>query len=292
MAWVLAFRGSQPGYDYCGSHTTLGRGQRYRSISDVIEEIRCVMSIYGAKVFEVWPDMFTAYRTKTVEWCQGVIQQKLGISWICDTHVDSFDEALVKLMKTSGLFNVHLWVESGSPRTLKFLRGSAPSPKLCLSQIDVLERNGVSVMAYFFLGYPEETTADFQATIDVMRKCSATRLAVSVFRPYPGTPLHSYMIDAGRSLEGIDWSRLSPRSPECFLEETFTQKEFSRYLKQALEVTDRRNCRLRPIYRDYRAMGKRSIPNKMIHLAKQPGLLRKKATRLLKSFQQVHRSNR
>jgi anaerobic magnesium-protoporphyrin IX monomethyl ester cyclase len=292
MAWVLAFRGSAAGYDYVGSHTTLGRGQRYRSIPDVIEEVRSVMRVYGGNIFEFWPDMFTANRSKTNDLCHGLIQQKLGISWICDTHVDSFDEELIGSMKTSGLFNVHLWVESGSEKTLEFLRGSAMSPHLCLSQIDILERNRISVMAYFFLAYPKETADDFEATIDVMTKCHATRLAPNVFRPYPGTPLHSYMIHAGYSLQGIDWSRLSPRSPECLFEKTYTQKELSRFLRQALEVTDRRNCRLRSIYRDYRAMGRRSIPNKIVHLVKQPGLVRKKAARLLTSCRQVHHSKR
>jgi radical SAM superfamily enzyme YgiQ (UPF0313 family) len=53
------------------------------------------------------------------------------------------------------------------------------------------KRAGLLTWSFNMVGLPTETASDLKATIDLNERAAVDFVRVSVFTPYPGTPLHS-----------------------------------------------------------------------------------------------------
>jgi radical SAM superfamily enzyme YgiQ (UPF0313 family) len=51
---------------------------------------------------------------------------------------------------------------------------------------------GIKSAALFMIGYPTETMKELQETVDLVENLPAHILICTIYRPYPGTPLHDY----------------------------------------------------------------------------------------------------
>lgn len=121
MSNLITSRGCPFRCAYCGACSIWGRGVRFRSIPNVIAEIKYIKKHYGALNFYFWDDSFTVNRLRTIELCRAMIRERLNIAWSCTTRADLIDEELVRIMKRAGCYNLDIGIESGSPRILELI---------------------------------------------------------------------------------------------------------------------------------------------------------------------------
>ena len=82
----------------------------------------------------------------------------------------------------------------GSERLLSYM-GKNITPEMTKRAVQVLTSRGINVKGYFILGFPTETLAELQESIDLLRELweiadanpGTFRCSASEFRPYPGT---------------------------------------------------------------------------------------------------------
>ncbi len=85
--------------------------------------------------------------------------------------------------------HVHLPVQSGSDRILAAMkRGYTALEYRSIARRLAKARPGVSLSSDFIVGFPGETEADFQATLDLVREVGFDASFSFVFSPRPGTP--------------------------------------------------------------------------------------------------------
>lgn len=178
---------------FCSSSATWGRNVRFRSIENVIKEIRLLINRYGAKKIYFYDDTFTLKRNKVIEFCDKVISEQLKLKWICMSRADCLDDELLKKMKSSGCQSIVLGIESGSERMLKFIRKEVNLTKI-RETINLIKKNGIWVSTFFMVGFPTETKEDMLKTFGFMKEIGSNELYLSTYKPNPKTELHDYII--------------------------------------------------------------------------------------------------
>ena len=168
----------------------------FRSIENVLEEIKLIAQHSTKKVFLFQDDQVTLNRRRAMRLFQTLIDEDLNMHWKCFVRVNLIDEELLALMAEAGCIQVRFGVESGSNRILKkinkgfTIEQAYESIRLALNYIP-------SVHASFIWGYPYESLSECNETMKWVRKlqdagCTALNFLLSplpnseIFRNYHG----------------------------------------------------------------------------------------------------------
>ena len=92
--------------------------------------------------------------------------------------------------------------------------------------IDALHRRGILVQACFVFGFDTDDVAVFEETADFMVKARFDLPQISVYTPFPGTPVFDRMVAEGRIITR-DWSRYNGQNV-VFRPQNMTVQELER----------------------------------------------------------------
>ncbi len=142
------------------------------------------------------------------------LRRGLRVSWAGTMRADQgarLDDETFALCKRSGLRRVLVGVESGSPEMIERIQKDIKLEQV-FETAEKCRRHDIAVIFPFIVGFPGETMAQAQASLDVaerLRAMSPTfRIEIFQFLPYPGTSLTAEAVADGyrlpATLEG--WS--------------------------------------------------------------------------------------
>jgi len=168
-----------------------GHGQRFRSLDNVLAEIRYLVERYRVKEINVDDGTFTTNKERVIEFCQRLRSEKMGIIWTCNGRVDNVDDEMLVEMKESGCKMIRLGVESGSQEVLDKIKKG-----LTLKQIEdgvrLVKKHGIQALGGFMFGFPYDTRETVEQTIHFAKKLSPDQVQFSIAMCYPGTSLYEY----------------------------------------------------------------------------------------------------
>jgi radical SAM superfamily enzyme YgiQ (UPF0313 family) len=111
---------------------------------------------FGAECFLLAYDQFTANRAFVEAFCERVIGAGLNhVPWYCISRLDTVDGALLGLMRKAGCESMCYGIDSGSKRTLAFIRKQVRKEDLYKRVVETAE-NGLIPTLSFVIGFPEE----------------------------------------------------------------------------------------------------------------------------------------
>jgi radical SAM superfamily enzyme YgiQ (UPF0313 family) len=244
---IVTSRGCPFRCAYCAAHITWTRKVRYRSIANVIAEIKFLKSKYGLKEFMFWDDSFTLKKDRTIEFCRVLRQHKLKISWGCCTRFDLLDEEIIRNMRRAGCNNIELGVESGSPRIIELMKKDETAEKIS-SVVKLLRKYHIYWSGFFMVGLPTETNEDINLTLNFMKKLKPNYATFSVFTPLPGTELYELLVNRGAVKDNIDWNLYSYQSKNNNFTTTIANDEFKNIVANLSREFDANNKRLDNIF--------------------------------------------
>ncbi len=93
---MVVIRGCPYKCTFCSNNAVFGRKIRSRSPMKVIEEIKHLIAVYGAKDISFWDDMMTANKKWMYALCDLIIREKIDITWTCYARADSVTKDLLK----------------------------------------------------------------------------------------------------------------------------------------------------------------------------------------------------
>ena len=237
---IITSRGCPFRCAFCEARIIWTRKVRAKSTKNIIKEIKCLMEYYGIKNFYFWDDCFTVNREKVVDLCNKILDEKLKITWGCTTRVNLVDGNLLKLMKNAGCTSIDFGIESGSEKILKLIKKD-----ITLDQVkrttDLVVKSGLTCNAFFMIGFPEETEDDIKETIKLINGINASRIAFSVFTPYPGCELFEIAKKLGLIPEKVNWSKFSHQSPDNYFVKYIDRKRFKKYVSYVAMLIDAHN---------------------------------------------------
>lgn len=191
---ILTSRGCPYRCTYC-YHPWKGK-LNFRSIDNVIEEIKRVMKGYGTRQFAIKDDTFNVSNSHTVEFCERVIREKLNINWDCTTRVDRIDEETLKLMIRAGCNVIKVGIETGSQKILEETHKGTTLAH-ARAAAGLFNKYGVFWSAYFMMGLPQETEEDIWATYRFMKELNPHYAGIGVYEAFRFTDLFDVGVKMG-----------------------------------------------------------------------------------------------
>ncbi len=186
-----------------------------RSLQAIVDPIR------RFKLNGIWirDDEFYIDRERASRICEGIIREKLSISWYTSgTRVDVFNKASdeqTSLLKKSGAYVLKYGAESGSDRILKMIEKGIKVEDTIRANLKA-KKHGITPAFSLMIGFPTQTFEEIDATIELMFRLkrdnpSAQFEAIATYTALPGTPMYDLALKNGLkppdSLEGwINWN--------------------------------------------------------------------------------------
>lgn len=183
---------------YCSEASFWRRRTRTFSIDRLAREMRLLRDGQGAECFLLAYDQFTADRRFVENFCTRLLDEGLqSTPWYCISRLDTVDEPLLQLMRQAGCESMCYGIDSGSPRTLAFIRKQI-DPAVLLERVRSTTAQGMVPTLSFVIGFPEESRQDIEATLELALRCAATgniNPLLQMPTVLPGTELHRRYAD-------------------------------------------------------------------------------------------------
>ena len=134
----------------------------------------------------------------------------MNFKWGCFCRATKFNYKIARAMKDSGCESVQFGVESGNQMVLNTIRKKVTLEEIKNAIISA-KKAGISQIACgFIIGHSTDTEESINETIQFgcdLAKLGATRLALSIMTPYPGTEEFMQMDKNGIKLITNDWEQ-------------------------------------------------------------------------------------
>lgn len=195
---VSTARGCPFNCSFCVVPFYYGRKVRYREVDEVMEELRAVSRMVDEVFFHT--DLFTFRKDYVLRLSRAMERENLGLNWICNSRVDTFDLETARAMRRAGCWMVSFGVESGSQDIL-----DRCDKKITLEQsraaVAAAREAGLITIGHFVLGFPGETRDTLRRTVRFSRSLDPDFAEFYIATPFPGSRLYEDMKDSLRE----DW---------------------------------------------------------------------------------------
>jgi len=189
---IITSRGCPFSCVFCSLGALWGKRVRYRTIENVMKELRLLVGKYGAKHIFFGDSTFVVDRKRAIDLCRSIKNEHLSFKWECLVRVDSMDEELMQLMQESGCIGIFYGLESGSENVLKKVKQSLKIDK-SLTVIKSSLKYFTTVQVGLMWGFPFETLDDFKKTLkvrDYLEKDLNCEVQLRWLEPYRFTSLY------------------------------------------------------------------------------------------------------
>lgn len=229
---IFTTRGCPFSCTFCATHTITGKKLRYRSINNVIEEIKTLRYKYNVKEIHIEDDNFTMNKNFVKEFCQKLLSEKLDIFWYCSSGVrlDSLDEEILLLMKRAKCYTLTIAIESGNQRVLDLMKKDLTLVEI-RKRVLSMNKAGFQPTGLFIIGFPGETKDEMRQTLDFAMSLNLKRAQFAIFHPLPGSRIFDELKSRGE-LKTVDWEKLKP-SEAAYAGEELRPGDLKRFQRMA-----------------------------------------------------------
>lgn len=241
---VLTSRGCPYHCVFC--QCIFGHQYRTRSAAAVIEEVEALVREHGVREIHFVDDAFNLDLDRAKAICDGIIARRLdiAITFPAGLRADRMDVELLDKLAAAGCFKIPYGIETASPRLQRLLKKNVRLDKL-REIIDHTQRRGIITQGFFMLGFPTETEADVQQTIDFALRSKLHFATFNHVNVFPGTELWTMAAALGKT-EGYDPATCDYDDPPLCLSEVpaARMKALTRRVHLAFYLSPRRLWRI------------------------------------------------
>lgn len=194
---------------HCPKEVVFGKSYRRMNLDRVISEILLLRERYGIEEVCIEDSNFTIDRQRVMAFCEKIRENRINMRFSLPhgIEINSLDEEMLELMRDSGFYALHLSIESVNDAVLK------TQDKILIKEkithiISYAKRLGLKVTGYFMIGFPDETLADIEQTIDFAQTLLLDKANFFIFTPLPGTELYERCKEEGLFIEQFDITHL------------------------------------------------------------------------------------
>jgi len=214
---VMSSRGCPFRCNYCASSLLWSRQVRYHSPAYIVSMVKHLHQKFGTDHFRFDDDTFTINKQRVMEICGRLGQERLPITWQCDTRGELVTRELLGTMKKAGCVHIAMGVESADPVMRERIKKEASLEKV-RAAFEMAADLGIDTTGYFMLGLPGETYSQASRTLDFAETVQPTNPCIGVFIPYPGTEAYQLAVEMGvmDDLDSLDFSTFYHHSNHNF----------------------------------------------------------------------------
>jgi len=172
---------------YCATSSYYGRKVRFRSVDNVLDEIREIKMKYD--IIGFWDDTFTLKRKYVIELMKRIVSENLTVPFLCMSRIDTVDGEMLSYMKRAGCRLILYGVESASQRVLDILNKKTKVDGV-EKVFDMTRDAGIETAGFFMIGTPGETRREIIETIELAHHLDPDYVSFNITTPYPGSELY------------------------------------------------------------------------------------------------------
>ncbi|MCC7213139.1 MAG: radical SAM protein, partial [Candidatus Brocadia sp.] len=192
-AVMISTRGCPHACYFCTSPLMSGyRGYRMRKNEEVLREIRWLVSQYGVGEIAFLDDNFFVSKPRVKRLLKMIAKEFPDIYFHVPggTEVNALDHEMVDLMAEANFYKVQIAIEAADQGVQNSLIDKKVKVDQVPETIDYLKSRGIETRALFMIGFPGETRAQIQKTIDLAKSLDVDDFYISIVTPLPGTPVY------------------------------------------------------------------------------------------------------
>lgn len=229
---ILFSRGCPWACTYCDK-SVMGRLTRFRSVENVVEEIKHVIDTWKIRSVLFYDDTLTLNRQRAMELFDAL--SPLEISFECNSRVNTIDKEMLAAMKEAGCYKVKYGIESGDEKVLRSIDKDATLDQ-ALEAIRITKEAGITAATYFLFGLPEDNWHSLYNNLAFLEKAQPDSAQLAFAVPYPNTPLYKQISELGWEVPN-DWREFyyaGKEGPHTYLKRTkhLNEKEFAQAKKE------------------------------------------------------------
>lgn len=216
---ILTSRGCPYNCIYCAAGAIWDHRWRFRSVSNIIEEIKYAKDNYNwhNNNFYIIDDSFNIKVSRAVEFCEQLIHKHIEIKWSCQgVRADAMPLELAMKMKIAGCRSINIGVESADPQVLKNIKKGETIEQISTC-IENVASTGIIVNGSFMIGNPGDNLQTIRKTMKFIRKSSLFNVSFNTALPYPKTELWKFVQEKGHFLND-DYTKFHHFSQEPLFE--------------------------------------------------------------------------
>ena len=200
-------RGCPYSCDFCVAPIHQGHKFREKSAKMLVDEIERGYRELGLTFFYLWADTVTLNVKSFSAFCEELIARKLPVQWFGNARADNLtDPAFVQRLRQAGCWMLALGIETESEETRKDMMKRLDGQKI-RAAIANMRTAGIRSFGFFILGYPGDTPASLERTIDYAIELDPDFANFYPAVPYPGTELYAKAKRDGL-LAAEDWTKM------------------------------------------------------------------------------------
>lgn len=191
---VKSSRGCPLDCSFCGYTLAQGLRFRFRSPEHVVKELVDLHRNYGLRQVVFRDPIFTTRKDRVRDICDGILREGLDLEWQCETAIKTLDRETLEKMAAAGCKHISLGVESGNAEIQKKHCGNKLNDHAqAVKVFDDCRELGIETRAFCMIGFPEETSAMVDETLDLVERLDPDQVQFCAVTAYPGTPLHKIL---------------------------------------------------------------------------------------------------
>jgi len=200
---VQASRGCTHDCSFCSVTGMFGRGFRFRSVDNVIEELdrydRSGMSVF------FYDDNLAANRRWFRELLERMASKDYSFSWSAQVRIEiAKDRELLELIHRTKCTTLYIGVESLNPETLKAMNKHQSPDEIREAMVRFRDQR-LYIHGMFIFGMDTDTPESIRKTVSWAVRAGFGSVQFLILTPFPGTRTFQGLADQGRILFD-DWS--------------------------------------------------------------------------------------
>ena len=182
---LVSSRGCPYRCNWCAKPVS-GNKFHLRPAAGVAEEMRVLKTEAGVQHIWFGDDVFALNHRWVQEFADEVVKRDAAVPFKIQSRADLLSDETVRGLKSAGCAEVWMGVESGSQTILNAMDKGLEISSVIAARQRLLE-TGIRACYFLQLGYPGETWAELQQTINFVRTTRPDDIGVSFSYPLPGT---------------------------------------------------------------------------------------------------------
>ncbi len=178
---------------------------RYPTAERAIAEIESVADRWTFGTYLIDDDVFL-HRPKWVveEWAAKYPERLKHLKYEVQVRVEAASEDGIRALKETGCSLAKFGLESGDFEYRKNVYDRNVTDERIMDVFEMCRKHGLKAHTFNILAGPDETRRQVWRTVRMNQRLRPDRCQISIFAPYPGTPLGDRMAREGRILKRVN----------------------------------------------------------------------------------------
>ncbi len=196
---------------YC-VESVFWKRKRQHPVQQLLHEIITLKQDYGTYLLGFFESMIDTESGQFLELTTELRKHKASLPphFYIHARADCLTESTIDAMGKSGISQVSLGVESGSPTVRKRMNRHMPN-EVITETCARLRRKNIDVHTYWIIGHPGDNPAEAEVSLKYLdylyEKDLSTSSGCMMFLPYPGTRFFREPEQHGVEILSLDWPK-------------------------------------------------------------------------------------